>query len=238
MDASHLLNDSRASAVLQRMHGEADAQNWALVARLLPSMPAWLFGRALDWKRVGPRIGHLALAVDPASGAHLHLTTRALRAKIVVEYGSSIGMSAIYLGLAVRANGGGRVIGSELIPEKVARARANVEEAGLADIVEIRQGDARETLADVPGPIDFLHNDGWPGAMLEVTRLLAPRMRGGAHVHAGNVALFPADHVAYARWMRDPANGFRSARLAMKLGGEVSVREVDVELGPVSLDRD
>lgn len=181
---------------------------------------------ASAWDRVGDRIGHLALAVDPASGVQLYLTNRALRSRIVVEYGSSIGVSAIYLGLAVRANGGGQVIGSELRPEKVARARANVEEAGLADIVEIREGDARETLADVPGPIDFLHNDGFPGAMLAVTRALAPRMRQGAHVHAGNVVLFPADHEDYVAWMRDPANGFRSARLAMNLGGEVSVREV------------
>lgn len=223
-----LLADPRATAVLSRMHREADAQNLTLVARLVPSLPAWLLGHTLDWPRVTEHIGDLALAVDPESGAHLYLTARALRAGTVVEYGSSIGVSAIYLGLAVRANGGGRVIGSELRPEKVARARANVEEAGLADIVEIREGDARDTLADVPGPIDFLHNDGWPGAMLDVTRALAPRMRRGALVHAGNVALFPADHAAYVSWMRDPANGFRSARVAMKLGGEVSVREVDV----------
>jgi predicted O-methyltransferase YrrM len=50
-------------------------------------------------------------------------------------------------GAAIRANGGGIVIGSELEPSKAARARDHLEAAGLADLVDLREGDALETLA-------------------------------------------------------------------------------------------
>ncbi len=56
------------------------------------------------------------------------------------------------------------MIGAELVPEKVATARRNLAEAGLADFADIREGDARETLRDLGGPVDFVLIDGWPKA--------------------------------------------------------------------------
>jgi len=71
-----------------------------------------------------------------------------LPAKRIVEFGSSFGISTIYLAAALHDNGGGRVIGSELEVSKVAKANEHLAEAGLADYVEIRAGDARQTLKD------------------------------------------------------------------------------------------
>jgi predicted O-methyltransferase YrrM len=74
------------------------------------------------------------------------LLCRALGAERVAEFASSIGVSTIYFATAIRDNGGGTVIGSEIAPQKLATARHNLEAAGLADQVDLRFGDARETL--------------------------------------------------------------------------------------------
>src|SRR5690606_25015951 len=130
------------------------------------------------------------LAIDPASGAFLYLLTRALGARTVVEFGTSYGVSTIYLALAVRDNGGGRVVSAERVPEKAALARKHLVEAGLDGFVEIRLGEAPATLRELHTPVDLLFNDGFPGAMLPVLQCVAPQMRSGAVALAGNTALF------------------------------------------------
>ena len=52
------------------------------------------------------------------------------------------------------------MIGSELVPAKVEAARNNLAEAGLAEYADIRLGDARQTLRDLGGPVDFVLIDG------------------------------------------------------------------------------
>ena len=54
------------------------------------------------------------------------------------------------------------VIGSELVPAKVATARRNLADAGLADYADVREGNARQTLRDLGGPVDLILIDGWP----------------------------------------------------------------------------
>ena len=91
-----------------------------------------------------------------------------------------MGISTIYLAAALRDNGGGHLIGSELEPTKVVRARANLEAAGLADLVDIREGDALETLKDVGGEVDVLLIDGAFSLYLPVLKLIEPRLTPGA----------------------------------------------------------
>jgi predicted O-methyltransferase YrrM len=124
----------------------------------------------------------------------------------------------------VRENGGGHVIGTELVPAKAARARAHLREAGLLDFVEIREGDARETLRDIDKPVDMLLCDGFPPGMLPVLKLVAPRIRVGGVVIADNVGAFWADHSDFLSWLRNPANGFQSAMLEMNEGTELAVK--------------
>jgi predicted O-methyltransferase YrrM len=162
-------------------------------------------------------------SIHPEQGELIYLLCRSLRAKRVVDFATSIGFSALYLAAAMRDNGGGLVIGSEIVPAKIAAARRNLELAGLAEFVEIRQGDARETLRDLGGDIDFALIDGWPDGddpslALQVMRLIAPQMQGGA------IALNDNAEQDYLEWVHDPANGFRSMRLPLKGGTELSVR--------------
>ena len=90
---------------------------------------------------------------------------RSLAAKRIVEVGSSFGVSTIYLAAAARESGSNAplVIGSEIDPRKVEAARRNLARAGLSGFADIRLGDARQTLQDVAGPIDFVLIDSRTG---------------------------------------------------------------------------
>jgi predicted O-methyltransferase YrrM len=222
-DKLSILNDERVICVLHELHRQHANQAWGIGLDLLPQLSRMLRGRPLDWSRLEPKLGRRPLAVDADSGIYLYLLARARRAQNLVEFGTSVGVSAIYLGLAARENGG-RLVTTEMSPNKVSQARHNLERAGLEAYVEVRQGDATVTLRDVQGPVDFLHNDGFPRFVLPVLRLVAPHMAPSAVCVCGNAALFPADHADYVAWVRARENGFVSTSLPMKLGGEFSVR--------------
>lgn len=219
-----VLGDERAEGVLRRLHKSADKQNLALGARFSGQLLAMLRRRTLPWAKLEPRLSDMYLALDPANGVLCYLLARALGARKIVEFGTSFGVSTIYLALAVKHNGGGVVIGTEMVPEKAAQARENWREAGVDSWIELREGNALETLRDVDGPIDFLMNDGFPRFTLPVLQLLGPKMRRSAIALCGNSALFPADHADYLTWVRDPKNGFCSTQVAMKLAGELSIK--------------
>jgi precorrin-6B methylase 2 len=136
--------------------------------------------------------------------------TRGIGAKRVVEFGASFGISTLYLAAAVRANGGSRVITTEIEPSKCRAAEDNVRRAGLDDIVEVREGDAMRTLEAIDGPVDLVFLDGWKDLYLPVLDLLRPRLRPGAMVLADNVNLPETrPYLAHVRG----GHGFESALL-------------------------
>jgi predicted O-methyltransferase YrrM len=148
---------------------------------------------------------------------------RSIGAKHIVEFGTSLGVSTIYAAAAARDTGGA-VIGSELEPSKRERAIANLEEAGLADLVDVRLGDALETLRGVPGPIDLLLLDGWKELYLPILRLLEPKLRTGSVVLADNIKTFRRALAPYVDYMQSGRNGYHSVTLPLKDGFEFSVR--------------
>jgi predicted O-methyltransferase YrrM len=165
----------------------------------------------------------IGFSIHPDQGNLIYLLCRAVRATRVAEFATSVGMSALYAAAAVRDNGGGVVIGSELVPAKAFAAWRNLTEAGLAHLVDIRQGDARDTLRDLGGPVDFMLVDGWPGPAepslaRQVIEIVAPQIRIGGLVMNDNAE---PDYLAY---IRNPANGFRSMTLPIKGATELSVK--------------
>jgi predicted O-methyltransferase YrrM len=225
-DPLQTIPDPHVRAVLGRLHAQADRETPRVFLRFADQIPRLLLGRRIRWDapHVGSRLDDAFIALDRTQGAFCYLLARALGARRVVEFGTSFGVSTLWLACAVRDNGGGRVIGTERVPAKAARARQHLREAGLEAQVEIREGDARETLRELDGPIDLLLNDGFPPYALPVLQLVAaPRGRGAARGSAHQGA-FWADYRAYLRWVRDPANGFASGLLAMNEGTELSVR--------------
>jgi predicted O-methyltransferase YrrM len=174
-----------------------------------------------DYRAIYRRYADNFLAVSPAYGCFLYAIARACKATRIVEFGTSMGISTIYLAAALRDNGGGHLIGSDLEPAKVARARANLNAAGLADLVDIREGDALETLRDVGGEVDLLLIDGAFSLYLPVLKLIEPRLKAGAVV-LGENAFDPG----YLNYVRNPANGYLSQPLPVDegRGNEFTVR--------------
>src|SRR5271169_1358119 len=164
------------------------------------------------------------IPVSPEGGRLLYTLIRASRPATVVEFGTSFGISTIHLAAAVRDNGAGRVVSTELNAAKVARARANLAEAGLADLVTILEGDARETLASLPGPVGFLLLDGWKGLYLPVLRLLEPRLAPGALVVADDTVSMADQMTDYLSYVRDPAHGYLSVSFPESDGLEITCR--------------
>ena len=162
-------------------------------------------------------------SIHPEQGDLIYLLCRGMRATRVVEFATSVGMSTLYFAAAMRDNGGGTVIGSELVPAKVATAKRNLADAGLADYAKIREGDARQTLRDLGGTVDFALIDGWPlgegpSLALQVIEIVAPQLRVGGYVMNDNAEPDFLDYI------RDPANGFISVTLPIKNGTELSVK--------------
>ena len=116
------------------------------------------------------------------------------------------------------------MIGTEIEKGKIAQARANVEEAGLGSYVEIKEGDAQETLRDPGGEIDLVLLDGWKYLYLPIIRILTPFLRPGAVVLADNIKTFPKALAPYVAYMQDSKNGYCSVTLPLGAGTEYSVR--------------
>lgn len=131
-------------------------------------------------------------------------------AKRIVEVGTSTGLSTIYLAAALRDSGGGHLICSALNPTDAAQARANLDAAGLIDLVEIREGDALDTLQCVGSDVDILLLERGCSHYLPILRLIEPFLNRGAAI-IGENAFDPA----YLDYVRDPGSGYLSQSLAI-----------------------
>jgi predicted O-methyltransferase YrrM len=120
----------------------------------------------------------------------------------------SFGISAIHLAAALRDNGTGQLITTELSDTKVAAAKQTFAETGLADVITILEGDALSTLAELTGPVNFVLLDGWKDLYLQVIELLEPSLSPGALVIADNTEA--ADTRTYLDHVRSPDNGYVS----------------------------
>jgi len=162
------------------------------------------------------------MPISARGGELLYSLVRASRPDTIVEFGTSFGISTIYLAAAVADNGKGHIYTTELSAAKVAAAQRNLLEAGLADKVTILPGDALETLLNVAGPIGLALLDGWKDLCLPVLKLLEPRLAAGALV-VGDDSSFPS-MTDYLNYVRDPANGYVSVAFPVEDGMEISCR--------------
>ena len=160
------------------------------------------------------------IPISAEAGRLLYALARAIRPQTVVEFGTSFGISTIYLAAAVADNGTGHVFTTELSGKKIAAAQANLEEAGVAGAVTILDGDALRTLADVAGPIGLVLLDGWKDLCLPVLRLLEPKLAPGALLAADDIS--HAGMAPYLDFIRDPRSGYVSVPFPVDDGMEIS----------------
>jgi predicted O-methyltransferase YrrM len=210
----------KVQAVLERLHTLADDSDEAL-GEQVRNDPAW---KTADSLQKANMLQDALLPVSRDAGRFLYAVTRSISAKRVVEFGTSFGVSTIYFAAALRDNGGGIVIGSELETGKVAKATEHLEEAGVSEYVEIRPGDAMQTLADAGGMIDMLFLDGWKELYLDVLQLTLSSLRPGSVVLADDVSLFPDQLAPYLDYVRNRDHGFVSVPLPIGDGIEYSLK--------------
>jgi predicted O-methyltransferase YrrM len=214
------LNDPKIVAVLDRLERAARGD----IPRIIRGLPNVAKAIAKGGtKAIGPALYRESyIPISPEQGRFLYLTARAIGARNIVEFGTSYGISTIYLAAAARDNGG-RVIGSELEEHKWLAAKENLRAAGLSGCSEIRLGDALKTLADVGETVDFVLLDGWKELYLPVLELLAPKLRKGSVVVADDIFRFRSALAPYVALMQSGRNGFVSTSLRMAGGLEYSV---------------
>lgn len=221
------LKDEKVRSVLERLHGDARGDRWRFV-KLLPTLLAGGLRRKPLWQILTPGLmRECYIPVSRECGEFLYLSARALVARNIVEFGTSFGISTVYLAAAARDNGHGEVVGSEIEPLKHETALRNLAEAGLESWVNVRLGDATETLKDLPGPVDMLFLDGWKDLYIPVLELVKPRLRRGAVVIADNIFTFRKSLRPYVEYMQSGQNGFVSTTLSLGEGFEYSVKVSD-----------
>lgn len=219
---------SPVGPLLDRLFAEASACNPATTPSvadywngLTSEEQARLVRSRTDYADLYSRLKDVPLAVSRDTGHLLYILARSVHATSIVEFGTSFGLSTICLASALRDNGGGRLVTSEFEPSKIARAKDNLAAAGLADLVEFREGDALETLSrDLPDSVDLLLLDGAKALYSDVLDLVASRLRAGALIVADNADFCPF----YLDRVRRIGGGYLSVpfaddvELSMRLG--------------------
>jgi predicted O-methyltransferase YrrM len=218
------LTEAPLASLLSRLFEEADAAEPGIdvaFADLSDDEQARMLRSKTDYGELYGRMKDLPLAVSRETGALLYMLARSTRARTIVEFGTSFGISTLHLAAALRDNGGGRLVTCEFEPSKAARARLNLKAGGVIDLVEIREGDALETLSTgLPDTIDLVLLDGAKALYPEILSLVESRLRPGAFIVADNADYSP-DYLAR---VRAPTGGYLSTpfaedvELSMRLG--------------------
>ena len=220
------LHDPKLEALLDRLHAKSDAE--------VDETDAYFARReregSLDYENYCDDDMHRFLsdkmvALDRDKAEFCYQLCRSLRATRVVEAGTSFGVSTLYLAAAVRDNQveNGVVIGTEHEPGKAKVARENFREAGLSEFIDLREGDLRQTLQDVGGPVDFMLVDIWDVALPALERV-STSLRSGAIVVCDNTAVDADEYRDYFEFVNDPSNRFRTMTLPFQGGFELTVR--------------
>jgi predicted O-methyltransferase YrrM len=219
-----VIGDPRLEALLAGLHARSDAQAAAMRAfdaergdQAQPPSP----------KEARAFLSDKLVALDSGKAEFCYQLCRANNARRIVEIGTSYGVSTLYLAAAIRDNvsaggGDGVVIGTEYEPNKAAAAREHFEQAGLSHFVDLREGDLRQTLKQIDGPVDFMLMDIWITMARPALELVTPHLRPGAIVIADNTRQYRSEYADYFAFLE--AQGFRTMTLPFDGGLEMSVR--------------
>lgn len=125
------------------------------------------------------------LAISREQGIDLVDLIKANNIKSIVEFGTSFGISTLFLAQGAMGTGGS-VITTELIESKAQKAIENFKSAGVNDLVEVRIGDALETLKNYNTSIDLLLLDGWKDLYLPLFQMLESNYHANTIIYVDN----------------------------------------------------
>jgi len=204
------LTTAPIAPLLERLFTQADEaspMNDPAFADMTDDEHTRLMRSKTEYLELYGRLKDYPLAVSRETGVLLYMLARGANARTIVEFGTSFGLSTLHLAAALRDNGGGRLITTEFETSKAARARQNLVDGGVDDLVEIREGDALQTLArDLPDQIDLVLLDGAKALYPDILALLERRLKRGALIVADNADYAPD----YMGRVRSPMAGYLS----------------------------
>lgn len=163
--------------------------------------------------------------MDPDAAKYISLLAMSQKAKSIVEVGTGQGYSTLWLAYAASITGG-KVVTCELDPAKAEAAKANLEQANMADHVDILTGDARELLRHQDDPVDFLLIDGEYGQYETYFDVVYKRMGVGATIVADDVVAAENDLADYTTYVQNHPN-LESVTIPLAQGLEFTVKTVE-----------
>ena len=169
----------------------------ALVAALLISVPAVPNAQSSTSRgALTPQLDSLLksikaadkgqLAVSEEDGRFLRVLVAARGAKSILEIGGASGYSAIWLGLGARETGG-HVVSIEYDPQRAKEEAANIQKAGMTDVVRAIHGDAFVEIPKLQGTFDFVFLDAWKPDYIKFFKMVFPRLVPAGVFTAHNV---------------------------------------------------
>jgi len=219
-----MINDPKLEGLLDELHARSDAQAAALQRFEAGTVDA---AQPPTRDEVKAFLRDKLVALDRNKAQLCYQLCRAGNARRIVEIGTSFGVSTLYLAAAVRDNvaatgGTGVVIGTEYEPDKASAARVHFERAGLSEFIDLREGNLRDTLRQIEGPVDFMLMDIWINMVRPALELVTPHLRRGAIVICDNTERYREGYADYFAFIA--AHGFRTMTLPFDGGLELSVQ--------------
>ena len=147
--------------------------------------------RGIDDETVLPMLRHLprqhgGMNVPAVDGRFLYDLILEKGYSRGLEIGTSNGYSGLWIGLALRQNGG-ELVTLEINPQAADEARGNFRKAGLEKVIQVRTADALEEIPNVPGTFDFIFIDAWKPDYYKYLQLIRERVEEGGAITAHNV---------------------------------------------------
>jgi len=138
----------------------------------------------------------------PEKAVRLAELVRQAKPRVVVECGTAVGYSGLWIARELKSAGGGKLITIEINPRLSREAEANFQKAGLAEYVTARVGDARKIVKELEGPIDFVLLDCGPSNYHACFLGLEDKLRDGAVVVADNAGYGARGMANYLKHVR------------------------------------
>ena len=128
---------------------------------------------------------HAYLSITEEQGLFLVDLIKKNKLKNIVEFGTSFGISTLFLAQGALETKG-RIITTELIASKAEKAMENFKKAEVSNIIDVRIGDAMQTLQNHKEPIDLLFLDGWKDLYQPLFNMLESNFHTNTIIYVDN----------------------------------------------------
>lgn len=182
------------------------------------------------------------LAITSDTGMFFNIILKSIRAKRILEVGTSTGYSTLWFADAIKYNDpnneDSHIITIEENPTKIKRARKNFEDAGVNDIVDIQEGKAGDLLRSMlkeyqdltkkekVEPFDFIFLDADKENCIDYFELTLPMLKVGGIIAADNI-LHPESSVPemtrYSEYVKKKSNA-QSVTVPIGNGEEITIK--------------